>query len=65
MSPCLDCREQRHCALTCGWALGCLRVSAVVSSAAVDTGALVSLWVMVFSGSLHRSGVAGSHSNCF
>ena len=62
-SPCLGCCEQRRCVLTCWWTLGRLRVSAVVSSTAVDTGALVSLSVMVFSGSLRRSAVAGPHSN--
>ena len=35
VSPCLGCCEQHCCALTCWGTFGCLRVSAVVSSATV------------------------------
>ena len=45
--------------------LGCFHVLAIVSinSAAVNIGAQVSFWSMVFSGYMPRSGIAGSHSS--
>ena len=40
---------------------GCFHVLAVVNSAAVDIGVLVSLSVLVFSGCMPKSGIAGSN----
>ena len=41
--------------------LGCFHVLAIVNSAAVNTGDHVSLSVLVSSGHLPRSGIAGSY----
>ena len=41
--------------------LGCFQVLALVSSAAVNTGVHVSFQIMVFSGYMPRSGIAGSY----
>ena len=41
--------------------LGCFHVLAIVNSAAVNIGVHVSFWIMVFSGYMPRSGIAGSH----
>ena len=43
--------------------LGCFPVLAIVSSAAVKTGVLVSFWIVVFSEYLPSSGIAGSYSS--
>ena len=42
--------------------LGCFQVLAMVNSAAVITGVHVSFWIMVFSGYMLSSGIAGSCS---
>ena len=44
---------------------GCFHVFAIVNSAAVNTGAYVSFWIMLFSGYMPRSGIAGSYGNPF
>ena len=41
--------------------LGCCHVLAIVSSAAMNTGVHVSFWIMVFSGHVPSSGIAGSY----
>ena len=41
--------------------LGCFHVLAIVNSAAVNNGIHVSLSIMVFSGYMSRSGIAGSY----
>ena len=41
--------------------LGCFHVLAIVNSAAVNTGVHVSFRLMVFSGYMPRSGIAGSY----
>ena len=43
--------------------LGCFHVLTVVNGAAVDPGVHVSFSVMVFSGYMLRSGIAGSYSS--
>ena len=43
--------------------LGCLHVLAIVNSAAMDIGVRVSFIIIVLSGSMPRSGVAGSYIN--
>ena len=43
--------------------LGCFHVLAIVNSAAMNIGVHVSLRVMVFSGQMPRSGIAGSNGN--
>ena len=43
--------------------LGCFPVLAIVSSAAVNTGVLVSFWIVVFSEYLPSSGITGSYSS--
>ena len=43
--------------------LGCFHVLAVVNSAAMNIGVHVSFQIMVFSGYLHRSGIAGSYDS--
>ena len=43
--------------------LGCFPVLAIVNSAAVNTGVLVSFWIVVFSEYLPSTGIAGSYSN--
>ena len=42
--------------------LGCFHVLAIVNSAAVNTGVHVSFQIIVFSGYMPRSGIAGSYS---
>ena len=44
--------------------LGCFHVLDIVNSATVNTGVYVSFKIMVFSGYMPRSGIAGSDSNC-
>ena len=44
--------------------LGCFHVLAVVCSAAINNGIHVSLSVLVSSGYMPRSGIAGSHGGC-
>ena len=39
--------------------LGCFHVLATVNSVAMNIGMYVSVWVMVFSGYMHRGGIAG------
>ena len=43
--------------------LGCFPVLAIVNRAAMNTGVHVSFWIMVFSGYMPSSGIAGSHGN--
>ena len=43
--------------------LGCFRVFAIVSSAAMNIGVHVSFQIMVFSIYMSRSGIAGSYGN--
>ena len=43
--------------------LGCFHILAVVNSATVNTGMHISLQVMVFSGYMPRSGIAGSYGS--
>ena len=43
--------------------LGCFHVLAIVNSAAVNIGMHVSFWIMVFSGYMHRCGIAGSYGS--
>ena len=42
---------------------GCFHVLAIVSSAALNRGVHVSFLIIVFSGCLPRSGIAGSYGN--
>ena len=41
--------------------LGCFHVLAIVNSAAMNIGVRVSFWIIVLSGYMPRSGIAGSH----
>ena len=43
--------------------LGCFHVLAIVNSAAVNIVVHVSFWIMVFSGYMPSSGIAGSHDS--
>ena len=43
--------------------LGCFHVLAIVNSAAMNIGMLVSFQIMVFSGYVPRSGIAGSYGS--
>ena len=43
--------------------LGCFHVLAIVNSAAVDTGVHVYFRIIVFSGHMPRSGIAGTYGN--
>ena len=43
--------------------LGCFHVLAIVNSATVNIGVHVSFWIIVFSGYMPRSGIAGSYGN--
>ena len=43
--------------------LGCFHVLAIVNSAAVNIGVHVSFWIMVFSGYMPRSRIAGSYGS--
>ena len=43
--------------------LGCFHVLATVNSAAVNIGVHVSFWIMVFSGYMPSSGIAGSYGH--
>ena len=43
--------------------LGCFHVLAIVNSAAVNIGVHVSFWIMVFSGYMPSSGIAGSYGS--
>ena len=43
--------------------LGCFHVLAIVKSDAMNTGVHVCFWIMVFSGYMPRSGIAGLYHN--
>ena len=43
--------------------LGCFHVLCIVNSAAMNTGVHVSFWIIVLSGYMPRSGIAGSYGN--
>ena len=43
--------------------LGCFHVLAIVNSAAMNIRVQVSFWIMVFSGYMPRSGIAGSYGS--
>ena len=43
--------------------LGCFHDGAIVNSAAMNIGVPVSFWIMVFSGYMPSSGIAGSYVN--
>ena len=43
--------------------LGCFHVLAIVNSAAMNTGVHVSFWIVVFSGYMPSSGIAGSYGS--
>ena len=43
--------------------LGCFHVLATVNSASMNTGVHVSFWIMVFSGCIPSSGIAGSYGD--
>ena len=43
--------------------LGCLCVLAIINSAAMNIGVHVSIWIIVLSGYMPRSGLAGSYGN--
>ena len=43
--------------------LGCFPVLAIVNSAAMNTGVHGSFWILVLSGYMPRSGIAGSYGN--
>ena len=43
--------------------LGCFHILAIVNRAAVNTGVHVSFQIMVFSGYMPKSGIAGSYGN--
>ena len=45
--------------------LGCFHVLAVVNSAAVNTGVHVSFRIVVFSGYMSSSGIAGSYGDFY
>ena len=45
--------------------LGCVRVRAIVNSAAMNTGVRVSFQIILFSGYMPKSGFAGSYANSF
>ena len=42
---------------------GCFRVLIIVNSAAINIGVHVSFWIIVLSGYMPRSGIAGSYGN--
>ena len=43
--------------------LECFYVLAVMNSAAVNTGVHVSFWIVIFSGDMPSSGIAGSYGS--
>ena len=57
------CQNSKKKKYTKKYTLGGFHVLAIVNSAAVNTGVHVSFLIMVFSGYMPRSGIAGSYSN--
>ena len=51
--------------LSVSGSLGCFHVAAVVNSAAVDVGVHVSFSILVSSGYIANSGIAGSYGGFF
>ena len=47
----------------CPWTFRFLHVLAIVNSATVNIGVHMSFWIMVFSGDMPRSGIAGSYGS--
>ena len=47
----------------CGWHLGCFHVLAIVNSAERNIVVHVSFWIMVFSGYMPSSGIAGPYGS--
>ena len=45
------------------WYLGCFHVLAIVNSAAVNIGVLISFWIIGFSGYMPRSRIVGSYGS--
>ena len=47
----------------CWWILGCFHLLAIVNSAAMNIRVHISFWIIVLSGYMPRSRIAGSYSN--
>ena len=47
----------------CWWILGCFHLLAIVNSAAMNIRVHVAFWIIVLSGYMPRSRIAGSYSN--
>ena len=45
--------------------LGCFRILAIVSSAAMNIGVQVPFWIIIFSGYMPSSGISGSYYCCY
>ena len=51
------------CPFLCWWTFRLFHVLAIVNSAAMNIGVHVSFWIMVFSGYMPSSGIAGSYGS--
>ena len=49
--------------LLCWWTFKLLPCVAIVNSAAMNTGVLASFWILILSGYMPRSGIAGSYGS--